>query len=78
MDMISKNDFTEERQPPTLLELLHYSLVTHASKVMLRVIINRLIKQAGEITEEEHTSFQKGRGNIEEIFNLCTFFEKYQ
>ena len=49
------------------------SLISHPSKVMLKVILNRLQSQAEEIIAEE----QAGRSTIEQIFNLRILCEKY-
>ena len=53
------------------------SLITHASKVMLRVILNRLRPQAEEIIAEEQAGFRRGRSTTEQIFNLRVLCEKY-
>ena len=46
------------------------SLISHASKVMLRVILNRLRPQAEEIIAEEQAGFRRGRSTTEKVFNL--------
>ena len=46
------------------------SLISHPSKVMLRILLNRLEPQAEEITKEEQAGFRAGRSTIEQIFNL--------
>ena len=52
------------------------SLIGHSSKVMLKVILNRLKPQAEEIIEE-HAGFRAGRSTTEQIFNLRILCEKY-
>ena len=47
------------------------------SKVMLRVLLNRLKSQAEEIIKEEQAGFRPGRGTNEQIFNLRILCEKY-
>ena len=54
------------------------SLISHPSKVLLRVILNRLKHQAREIISEEQAGFMKGRSTVEQIFNLRCIIEKYQ
>lgn len=54
------------------------SLISHPSKVLLRVILNRLKHQAQEIIAEEQAGFMKGRSTVEQIFNLRNIIEKYQ
>ena len=53
------------------------SLISHSSKVMLKVILNRLKPQAGEIIAEEQAGFRAGRSTTEQIFNLRILCEKY-
>ena len=52
------------------------SLISHLSKVMLKVILNRLKLQAEEIIVEEHTGFRARRSFTEQIFNLRILWEK--
>ena len=53
------------------------SLISHPSKVMLKIILNRLQQQAEEIIAEEQTGFRAGRSTTEQIFNLRILGEKY-
>ena len=53
---------------------LQLSLISHSSKVMLKVILNRLKPQAEEIIAEEQAGF---RSTTEQIFNLRILCEKY-
>ena len=53
------------------------SLISHPSKVMLKIIFNRLRPQAEKIIAEEQAGFRAGRSTTEQIFNLCILCEKY-
>ena len=53
------------------------SLIGHSSKVMLKVVLNRLKPQAEEIIAEEQAGFKAGRRTTEQIFNLRILCEKY-
>ena len=53
------------------------SLISHPSKVMLKIILNRLKPQAEEIIAEEQAGFRAGRSTTEQIFNLRILCEKY-
>ena len=53
------------------------SLISHPSKVMLKIILNRLQPQAEEIIAEEQAGFRIGRSTTEQIFNLRIPCEKY-
>ena len=56
---------------------LTISLISHPSKVMLRILLNRLKPQAEEIIKEEQAGFRTGRSTTERIFNLRILYEKY-
>ena len=53
------------------------SLMSHSSKVMLKVILNRLNLQAEEIINKEQAGFRAERSAIEQIVNLRILYEKY-
>ena len=53
------------------------SLISHPSKAMLKIILNRLQPQAEEIIAEEQAGFRAGRSTTEQIFNLRILCEKY-
>ena len=53
------------------------SLISHASKVMLKIILNRLKPLAEEIIAEEQAGFRSKRSTTEQIFNLRVLCEKY-
>ena len=53
------------------------SLISHPSKVMLKIILNRLKPQAEKIIAEEQAGFRAGRSTTEQIFNLQVICEKY-
>ena len=53
------------------------SLISHPSKVMLKIILNRLQPQAEYIIAEKQAGFRAGRSTTEQIFNLRILGEKY-
>ena len=53
------------------------SLFSHSSKVMLKIMLNRLQSQAEQIIAEEQAGFRAGRSTTEQIFNLGILCEKY-
>ena len=53
------------------------SLISHSSKVMLKIILNRLKPQAEKTITEEQAGFRAGRNTTEQIFNLQFLCEKY-
>ena len=52
------------------------SLNSHPSKVMLKIMLNRL-KPEAEIIAEEQAGFRPGRSTTEQIFNLRILCERY-
>ncbi|GFN97082.1 endonuclease-reverse transcriptase [Plakobranchus ocellatus] len=53
------------------------SLISHPSKVMLQVILNRLKHEAEKIIVEEQAGFRPGRSTIEQMCNVRILMEKY-
>ena len=53
------------------------SFISNPSKIMLKVILNRLQPQAEEIIAEEQAGFRAGRSTKEQIFSLRILCEKY-
>ena len=53
------------------------SLISHPSKDMLKIILNRLKPQAEKIIAEEQASFRAGRSTTEQFFKLRILCEKY-
>ena len=53
------------------------SLFSHPSKVVLKIILNRLKPQAEKVIVEEQAGFRASRSTTEQIFNLRILCEKY-
>ena len=53
------------------------SLISHPSKVMLKVILNRLKPQVEKIIAEEQAGFRAGRSTTEQTINLQILCEIY-
>ena len=53
------------------------SLISHPSKILLKIILNRLQQNMKEIIEENQAGFQKGRGTVEQIFVINQIIEKF-
>ena len=65
---------------PVLKQCQNYrtiSLISHPSKVMLKIIMNRSKPQVEKIIAEEQADFRTGRSTSEQIFNLPILCEKY-
>ena len=61
----------------TVPNLLTISLKSHASKVMLKVILNRRKPQKEEMISKELAGFGSGRSTTKQIFNLRVHCDKY-
>ena len=67
---------------PEMIKVLHYArgsgkqrhgpkrLISHPSKVLLQVILNKLKGKAEEILAEEQAGSRAGRSTIVQIFNV--------
>ena len=53
------------------------SLISHPSKVMLQIILNRIQPQVEEIIAKEQAGFRAGRSSTEQIFNIRIRCKKY-
>ena len=53
------------------------TIISHPSKVMLKIILNRLKPEAEKIITEEQTGFRPGQSTTEQIFNLRILCDRY-
>ena len=53
------------------------SLISHPSKVMLRVLLNRLTPCIEDLLSEEQARFRASRSTVDQIFNIRTLAEHY-
>ena len=53
------------------------SLISHPSKILLKVILNRMQPRIVSLLSEEQAGFRKGRSTSEQIFNIRLLVEKY-
>ena len=51
--------------------------ISHPSKFMLRLILNRLKAEAEELLTEEQAGFRPGRSTVEQIINSRIIIEKH-
>jgi len=52
------------------------ALISHASKILLRILLNRMQKTANEQIADVQMGFRKGVGTRDQIFNLRVIMEK--
>ena len=59
-----------------MLKLPHNALISHASKVMLKILQARLQRYVNRELPHVQTGFRKGRGTRDQIANICWVMEK--
>ena len=65
----------KERQCQRMLKLLHNALISHASKVMLKILQARLQQYVNHELPDQ-AGFRKGRGTRDQITNILWIMEK--
>ena len=75
VDPVFSHHTSQERQPAAVPGLP--GLISHPSKVVLKIILNRLKPQAEKVIAEEQAGFRASRSTTEQIFNLRILCEKY-
>ena len=76
-DPVLSHHTSQERQPAAVPELLNNKPHQLPTKVVLKIILNRLKPQAEKIITEEQAGFTAGGSTTEQIFNLSILCEKY-
>ena len=61
-----------------MLELLHstIALISHASKLMLKILQARLQQYMNHELPDVQAGFRKGRGTRDQIANICRIIKK--
>ena len=59
-----------------MLRLPHIALISHASKVMLKILQARLQQFVNSELPDVQAGFRKGRGTRDQIANICWIMEK--
>ena len=66
----------KERQCQRMLKLLHIALISHASKVRLKILQVRLQQYVNREPPDVQAGFRKGRGTRDQIANIYWIIEK--
>ena len=66
----------KERQCQKMLKLLHNALISHASKVMFKILQAWLQQYVNQELPDVQARFRKGRGTRDQIANICWIIEK--
>ena len=76
---LEKVDFhsnSKERQCQRMLKLPQNSLISHASKVMLKILQATFQQYVNRELPDVQAGFRKGRGTRGQIANICWIMEK--
>ena len=73
---ISFHSNPKERQCQRMLKLQHNALISHASKVMLKILQARLQQYLNRELPDVQAGFSKGRGTRDQIANIRWIIEK--
>ena len=76
LEKISFHFNPKERQCLKMLKLPHIALISHASKVMLKILQARLQQYINCELPDVQTGFRKGRGTRDQIANIFWITKK--
>ena len=66
----------KERQCQRMFKLPQIALISHASKVMLKILQARLQQYMNHELPDVQAGFRKGRGTRDQIANICWIIKK--
>ena len=76
LEKVSFHSNPRERQCQRMLKLLQIALISHASKVMLKILQARLQQYMNHELPDVQAGFRKGRGTRDQIANIRWIIEK--
>ena len=74
LEKVTFHSNPKERQCQIMLKLPHIALISHANKVMLKILQVRLQQYMNCELPDVQAGFRKGRGD--QIANICWIIEK--
>ena len=78
LEKVSFHSNSKERQCQRMLKLRTIALISHASKVMLKILQARLQQYLNQELRDVQTGFRKGRGNRNQIADICWIIIKQE
>ena len=75
-EKVSFHSNSQERQCQRVLKLAHNCIISHASKVMLKILQARLWQYVNCELTDVQAGFRKGRGTRDQTANICWIIEK--
>ena len=76
LEKVSFHSNPKERQCQRMLKLLHNCIISHASKVMLKILQARLQQYVNCELPDVQAGFRKGRGPRDQIANILWIIKK--
>ena len=76
LEKVSFHSNPKERQCQRMLKHHTIALISHASKVMLKILQTRLQQYVNRELPDVQPGFRKGRGSRDQIANICWIMEK--
>ena len=70
LEKVSFHSNPKERQCQRMVKLQHNALISHASKVMLKILQARLQQYVNRELPDVQAGFRKGRGTRDQIANI--------
>ena len=76
LEKVSFHSNPKERKWQRMLKLLQIVLISHASKVMLKILQARLQQYVNHEIPDVQAGFRKGRGTRDQMANICWIIKK--
>ena len=76
LEKVGFNSNPKERQCQRMLKLLYLALISHASKVVFKILQARLQQYMNRELPDVQAGFRKGSGTRDQIANICWIIEK--
>ena len=76
LEKVSFHSNPKERQCQRMLKLRTTALISHASKVMLKILQARSQQYVNQELPDVQAGFRKDRGTRDQIANICWILEK--
>ena len=76
LEKVSFHSNSKERQCQRMLKLCTIALISHTSKVMLKILKARLQQYMNCELPDVQVGFRKGRGTRDQIANICWIIRK--
>ena len=76
LEKVSFHSNPKERQQKECSNYCTLALISHATKVMLKILQTRLQQYVNRELSDVQAGFRKGRGTRNQIANICWIIEK--